>query len=51
MTSLDLVVAAGAALAFAVVLRVRFYLLLGDGLMLAGGLFFAYLLVAALLRG
>lgn len=51
MTTLDLLVAAIAALAFALVLRVRFYVLLGDGLMAAAVLFFLYLLVAALLRG
>lgn len=44
---LDIYVAAAAALIFALVLRVRCYVLLGDGLSIAGGLFLLYLLIAA----
>ncbi|GAA2629766.1 hypothetical protein [Streptomyces axinellae] len=44
---LDLYVAAGAALVFAVWLRFQFYVLVGDGLMIAGVLFVLYLLVQA----
>ncbi|MEU4967797.1 hypothetical protein [Streptomyces smyrnaeus] len=43
----DLVVAAGAALVFAVWLRLQWYVLISDGLMIAGSLFLIYLLVAA----
>lgn len=45
---LDVYVAAAAALVFALVLRLRFYVLIGDGLMIASGLFLLYLLLAAL---
>ncbi|GAA2223590.1 hypothetical protein GCM10010400_77310 [Streptomyces aculeolatus] len=47
----DLLIAAGAALLFAVWLRLEFYVLIHDGLMIAAGLFFAYILVAAQVRG
>ena len=47
---LDLYVAAGAALVVAVWLRLQFYVLVRDGLMIAGVLFLAYLAVAAVLH-
>lgn len=43
-----LVVAALAALAFAVWLRARYYVLIGDGVALAAALFLIYLFVASL---
>ncbi|MGW8378433.1 hypothetical protein [Streptomyces sp. ODS28] len=45
---LDAYVAAVAALLFALYLRIRWYVLLGDGLAIAGGLFVLYLIIAAL---
>jgi hypothetical protein len=47
----DLYIAAGAALLFAAWLRLEFYVLINDGLLIAAGLFFAYILVAAQVRG
>ncbi|WP_181785096.1 hypothetical protein [Streptomyces phytophilus] len=47
----DIYIAAGAALLFAAWLRLEFYVLIHDGLMIAAGLFFAYILVAAQIRG
>lgn len=47
---MDLVVAVVAALLFAAWLRLRYYVLLGDGLAAAGVLFLLYLLVAAQVR-
>ncbi|MFG7940979.1 MULTISPECIES: hypothetical protein [Streptomyces] len=44
---LDIYVVAGAALVFAVWLRLQFYVLIGDGLLIAGLLFLLYLAVAA----
>lgn len=47
---LDIYAAAGVALVFAVWLRLRFYVLIGDGLMIAGVLFLGYLVVAAVIN-
>jgi hypothetical protein len=43
----DIYLAAGAALLFAVWLRLQFYVLIGDGLMIAAVLFLLYLFLAA----
>lgn len=45
---LDAYVLVGAALLFAAWLRLRFYVLFGDGLMIAAALFALYLFVAAI---
>lgn len=47
----DVYIAAGAALLFAAWLRLEFYVLIRDGLMIAASVFFAYILVAAQVRG
>lgn len=48
---LDIYLVAGAALLFAAWLRLQFYVLFGDGLMIAGALFLMYLAVAAVVGG
>ncbi|MFD7661052.1 hypothetical protein [Streptomyces sp. NPDC059788] len=47
---IDLLVAAAAGLAFALWLRVRYCVLLGDGLIAAAVLFVLYVFIAALAR-
>ena len=47
---LDIYVIAGAALLGAAWLRLQFEVLFRDGLMVTGGIFLAYLLVAAVLN-
>lgn len=47
---IDLVVAAAAGLAFALWLRARYYVLIGDGLTIAAVLFVLYLFIATLAR-
>ncbi|MFH8410736.1 hypothetical protein ACH4FX_39085 [Streptomyces sp. NPDC018019] len=47
---IDLVVAAVAGLLFALWLRVRYYVLIGDGLTAAAVLFVLYVFIAALAR-
>lgn len=50
MTLLDIYVAAGAAVLVALWLRLQFYVLIRDGLMIAATVFLLYLVVAAVLN-